>query len=119
MVRFWPAVVFAAAAAAQPNAGLWDATVNVNGNTIPFRFEIAGTDAHLSGNFFNGEERVPSSGGELREGKLLLDFASYANRLEATVTPGRLDGRYGRDGRWYEFHAVPAAPARESAVAVP
>jgi peroxiredoxin len=99
-----------ASAAAQKLDGLWDATVKVNDVQIPFRMEFAGTGASVSADFFNGDERVPSSGGELRDGTLRLDFASYANQLQATVTKDSIDGRYGREGRWYEFHAHPAMP---------
>jgi peroxiredoxin len=102
-------LLLAAAAVAQTVDGVWDATVKVNDVEIPFRMEFAGTGDAVRGNFFNGDERVPSSGGELRGGELRLNFASYANRLEASVSKGAIDGRYGRDGRWYEFHARPAA----------
>ena len=104
---------------AQSVEGLWDATVKVNDNVIPFRIEFTGTGSAVSGNFFNGDERVPSSGGELKNGVLRLNFDSYANRLEATVANGSIDGRYGREGRWYEFHAKPAAKAPANAKGVP
>jgi peroxiredoxin len=112
-------ILLAAAAAAQRVDGLWDATVRVNDVEVPFRIEFAGTGDAVKGNFFNGDERVPSSGGELREGKLRLNFDSYANRLEATVTKDHIDGRYGREGHWYEFHARPAAPVPAAADGVP
>ena len=38
-------------AAAQSLAGLWDATVAVGKNEIPFRFEIAGDGAAIKGSF--------------------------------------------------------------------
>ena len=112
-------LLWAAAGSGQQIAGLWDATVKVSGNEIPFRMEFSGTGDKVRGNFFNGEERVPSSGGTLRAGELRLNFDSYANRLEATVTKDAIDGRYGREGRWYEFHAKPAAKVAASAVGVP
>ncbi|MCU1232211.1 MAG: Redoxin domain protein [Candidatus Solibacter sp.] len=106
-------------AMAQPVDGLWDATVKVNGNEIPFRMEFAGTGDAVRGNFFNGDERVPSSGGTLRDGALRLNFDSYANRLEATVGADGIDGRYGREGRWYEFHARRPVRAVASAAGAP
>ena len=113
-------VLFAAALSAQSLTGLWDCTVTVNGTEIPFRMEFSGGGAGVAGNFFNGDERVPSTGGQLQEGSLRLNFDQYANRLEATVTEGALEGRYGRDGRWYPFRAHRApAPSSASATGVP
>ena len=96
-------VVLAAAVSAQSLTGRWDCTVNVNGNEIPFAMEFSGNGASVTGNFFNGEERVPSTGGRLEGSSVLLNFDQYANRLEATFKDGGLEGRYGRDGRWYPF----------------
>jgi peroxiredoxin len=109
-------VLFAAALGAQTLAGRWDCTVSVNGNEIPFRMEFSGEGAGVKGNFFNGEERVPSTGGQLQEGQLRLNFDQYANRLEATVGESGLEGRYGREGRWYPFraHRAPGAAASEA-----
>jgi thiol-disulfide isomerase/thioredoxin len=112
-------LLLASASIAQTLDGLWDATVNVNGVVVPFRMELAGTGTAVRGNFFNGDERVPSSGGELKDGVLRLNFDSYANKLEATVAKGSIDGRYGREARWYEFHARPAAKVGLSAKGVP
>jgi peroxiredoxin len=103
-------VVLAAALSAQSIAGRWDCTVTVNGAEIPFRMEFSGDGTAVAGNFFNGDERVPSTGGQLEKGGLLLNFDQYANRLETTVTEGAMDGRYGRDGRWYPFRARLATP---------
>jgi len=41
----------AAAVKAQPLAGLWDATVVVNGVTIPFRMEFSGEGSEIKGSF--------------------------------------------------------------------
>ncbi len=102
-------VLFAAAVSAQSLTGTWDCTVTVNGNVIPFRMEFTANGAAVAGNFFNGEERVPSTGGQLEGDTLRLNFDQYANRLEATFKDGVLEGQYGRDGRWYKFRAHPAA----------
>lgn len=105
---------FAAALAAQSLTGRWNCTVTVNGNEIPFRMEFSADGSAVSGNFFNGDERVPSTGGRLQEGSLRLYFDQYASRLEATIKEDALEGRYGRDARWYPFRAqrAPATPAR-------
>ena len=48
-----------APAVAQSLDGMWDATVVVNGLEIPFKFEFATG----RGSFFNGDEKVTSTGG--------------------------------------------------------
>ena len=108
---FTASVVFSATLAAQSLTGQWDCTVTVNGTEIPFRMELSANSPAVKGNFFNGEERVPSTGGQLKDGSLRLNFDQYANRLEATVSEGGLEGRYGRDGRWYTFRAHRASPS--------
>ena len=78
-------VLFAAALGAQSLTGQWDCIVTVNGNEIPFRMEFSANGFAVTGNFFNGDERVPSTGGQLQEESLRLNLDQYANRLEATV----------------------------------
>src|SRR5471032_3517341 len=79
-------VTFPSRAGAQPLAGLWDATVTVNNGAleIPFRFEIAGSGSAVKGSFFNGDEKVTSTTGQLQNGALVLNFDEYGTRLEAT-----------------------------------
>jgi thiol-disulfide isomerase/thioredoxin len=101
----------ASGALAQPPAGLWDATVIVNDVAIPFRFELSGAAPNLRGAFFNGDDKVPSTGGHFENGNLLLNFDQYAARLEATWKDGALSGEYTRSKRSYAFHATPAAPS--------
>jgi len=84
---------------------------------VPFRFEVAVRGNAVSGWFFNGEERVTSSSGSLDAGHLVLDFDSYARRLDVTLQPdGSLVGLYapsipGSTAVAYPFHAArtPAA----------
>jgi thiol-disulfide isomerase/thioredoxin len=99
-------------AAGQSLAGLWDATVVVNKNEIPFRFEIAGDGAAIKGSFFNGDEKVTSTSGSLDNGSLTLSFDEYGSKLIATVKDGVLDGEYNRGTRGapYPFHARRFAP---------
>src|SRR4029077_5424124 len=93
-------------------AGLWDATVTVNGVEIPFRMAIEGDGASLRGSFFNGDEKVTSTRARLANDALVLEFDEYATRLEATAKEDRLEGRYDRGPRgFYEFHARRFAPS--------
>jgi len=103
------------AAAGESLAGRWDATVNVNGVQIPFRFELSVDGANATGTFFNGDELLPSSSGRLSNSSLLLNWDHFAAKLEATVRDGVLDGQYIRQGSTernvYPFHAKPYLPA--------
>ncbi len=100
---------FASVSLAQPPAGLYDATVNVNKLEIPFRFELSGRAPAIEGAFFNGDDKVPSTGGRFENGTLMLAFDQYASKLQADWKDGALLGTYTRGGRTYEFHATPAA----------
>jgi hypothetical protein len=73
---------------AQSLKGLWDATVTVNGQEIPFRMELAGTPPAVQGWFFNGDEKVISTSGRFEDNRLLLLFDYYAGKLEATFKDG-------------------------------
>jgi peroxiredoxin len=110
-------VLFAAALGAQSLTGRWDCTVTVNGTDIPFRMEFSADGSTVKGNFFNGDERVPSTGGQLQEGSLRLNFDQYGSRLEANITGGTLEGRYIRDGKVYPFRAHRASTAAPASAA--
>jgi thiol-disulfide isomerase/thioredoxin len=86
-------------ARAQSPAGLWDATVVVNGVEVPFRFEIAGNGPQVTGTFFNGDDRIPSTTGTFGNGALTLNYDEYGTRLDATLKDGRLEGQYSRGTR--------------------
>lgn len=102
-------LLIASAALAQPPAGLWDATVTVNEVAIPFRFELSGKAPNLEGAFFNGDHKVPSTGGQFEDGMLVLKFDQYASKLEAAWKDGVLEGKYTRSKYTYAFRATPAA----------
>ena len=112
-------VAAASPAGAQSIAGLWDATVVVGAGQdkgtieVPFRFEIAGSGANVKGSFFNGDEKVTSTSGELTGGQLVLNFDEYGSKLEATLKDGQLEGQYSRGTRGapYPFHAKRFTPA--------
>jgi peroxiredoxin len=110
-------VLFAAALGAQSLTGRWDCTVTVNGTDIPFHMEISADGSTVKGNFFNGDERVPSTGGQLQDGSLRLNFDQYGSRLEANITGGTLEGRYVRDGKVYPFRAHRASTAQPASAA--
>lgn len=96
--------------AGQAPTGLWDAAVVVNGLEIPFRFEIAGNGSQVSGWFFNGDEKVLSTGGKFENGSLVLNFDHYATSVEANLVNGRLAGTYNRATGFYPFYAKRFAP---------
>jgi thiol-disulfide isomerase/thioredoxin len=98
--------------------GLWDATVKIQNPkdgsvlVVPFRFELSGDPANIKGSFFNGDERVTSTGGRFSDGVLLLNFDHYASRLEAKLDNGVLAGKYGNPARaLYDFSAQPHVTA--------
>src|SRR5260370_36841512 len=95
------------AAQAPSLAGMWDATVTVNGVEIPFRMEFSGAAAAVKGSFFNGDEKITSTTGALENGSLTLSFDEYGSPLEATLKGGVLDGQYSRGTRGspYPVHA--------------
>jgi hypothetical protein len=112
-------LALAPAAGAQELSGLWDATVTVNGLTIPFHMEFSGSGANIKGAFFNGDEKVPSTGGRFGNGSLVLNFDHYATKLEASLKDGALTGTYGREGREYAFSAKPAAASPTASANAP
>lgn len=114
-------VVAAQVSAEQVPAGQWQASVAVNGLDIPFRFDIAAGKAGPVGAFFNGEQRIGSTGGTLVDDVLTLRFDQYGATLQATYRDGRLEGTYDRGVRGaYPFRAQPigTAPAPVDAPAI-
>jgi thiol-disulfide isomerase/thioredoxin len=101
-LKFFTALLLAIAPAAlaqsntpQSLTGLWDATISFNGQDIPFRLQIAGDGSNLQGWFFNGNEKEVSNAGSFQNGTLVLNFDSYAAKLEAKLQDGALVGTYG------------------------
>jgi thiol-disulfide isomerase/thioredoxin len=87
--------------------GTWDATVTVNNVFVPFKIEIDGSGTDVHSYFFNGDDRVnPSNSGSFQNEALVLNFDSYATKLEATLRDGALAGTYGGAyGNGYAFQA--------------
>src|ERR1700685_4104681 len=106
-------------ALAQPIQGLWNATITVNDQQIPFRIGFSGDGAYVKGWFFNGDEKVLSTSGTLEDGTLALRFDHYAARLEAKLQNGALEGTYGKPGRLNEFHAAPYRADEAAAESAP
>jgi thiol-disulfide isomerase/thioredoxin len=112
-------IALAPVAWAESLAGLWNATINVNGTEIPFKIEFAGDGASVKGWFFNGEDREYSNGGKFENGSLVLNFDSYASVLKATLKNGGLDGEYSTRGKPLPIHAVRAVAEPPSQAKAP
>lgn len=116
MVVAWVAAGFAvllcgAGASAQvaPD-GVWTGAAQVNGQPVPFRLIVSGSGDAVHGTLVNGTQRSPSSSGSYTDGHLVLQFATYANTLEADLQDGVLTGTFGRNG-----HTVPLTGRRNAA----
>lgn len=109
----WLAVLLAiptlAAASGQDVVGVWDATVTVGDNAIPFRIGLSGSGSAVKGWFYNGAAKEVSNSGNLENGTLVLKFDSYASVLKATVKDGVLYGEYVQRGKSLPIHAVRAS----------
>jgi hypothetical protein len=85
-----------ASLAAQPLTGLWDGKLTVEPDyALSFPIEFSTKDGQVSAAFFNGDERVTSTGGTFKDGALQLDFAHYDSHLEAKFEQGVIKGKYG------------------------
>jgi len=80
--------------AANSAAGRYDATIHVGNLDIPFRFELTGKAPGVQGVFFNGEEKMASSGGQLVNGALNLRWDYLQAKFEGTWKDGVIDGQY-------------------------
>jgi thiol-disulfide isomerase/thioredoxin len=110
----------APAVVAQNLAGVWDAAINFDGVEIPFRIGFSGDGTKVQGWFFNGDDKVLSTSGHFDRGALVLKFAHYATRLEATLKDGTLEGQYGPVlKKFYSIRATPSIKPAESSTAAP
>ena len=98
--------------------GLWDASVQIGGLQVPFKFGIEADAASATGWFFNGKEHVSATDGSFDGKHLVLNFASYAKRIDATLNAdGTLEGAYapttpGSTVQPYPFHAHRATTSK-------
>ena len=120
-VLFAVAIVSCGRPAGKTPVGVWDATVVVNGNSVPFKFEVTGAAPNLAGSFFDGDLKRTSTGGQYSDGSLILPFPEYGSRVEVVYKDDRLEGKYDRGtrGRAYAFTAVRATPSAAPAGDVP
>jgi thiol-disulfide isomerase/thioredoxin len=111
-------LALAAAAMAQspgPSiAGMWDATIQINGVETPFPLEITGSGRNVQAFFFNGENRYPSTKGSFEDGKLALEWDYYAATLDATLKEGVLEGQYRGTRRMTGPFAIRAVRAQKA-----
>ena len=70
---------------AQSLSGLFDATVESGGVTVPFQMEFKQTGSVVEATFLNAGERNPSTSGKIENGKLSVEFAHMGARLDATA----------------------------------
>jgi peroxiredoxin len=104
---------------AQPIAGQWNATIQINGVETPFPLEISGSGTNVTASFFNGDDRYASTQGRFENGKLVLNWDYYAATLEATLKNGVLEGQYAGTRRMkgpFAIRATRAAVAKPAAV---
>ena len=93
--------------------GVWDASIVVGANTVPFKFEVTGDAPNMAGSFFDGDLKRTSTGGQYNNGALVLPFPEYGSRVDVVYKDDRLEGTYDRGtrGKPYAFTAVRAASA--------
>lgn len=112
------------ASAADSIAGIWDASIVFSDIRVPFRMEFQGTGKTLHADFFNGDERVPSTSGSFDGKKVTLGFDYYGSHLDAELTEsGSIEGAYqimaSTGKRVYSFRAVPHKNVTVAAGSVP
>jgi thiol-disulfide isomerase/thioredoxin len=97
--------------AAQSLSGIWDATVEVEGQSIPFRMELSQAGSVAQGSFFNGDGKNTSTSGQFDHGSLTLLFDYYGSKLKASFKDGTLTGTYFRNGVYLPFQARRFTPS--------
>ena len=105
--------------------GRWDATVTINGTAIPFRLDISGEGANLTGTLYNGDVKETTTSSKVDNGTIVLNYETYLTSIKATAKDGQLEGTV--QGRFeqerylttYPFQAKRYAPAAVSASNVP
>lgn len=74
--------------------GRWDAVITYNQVELPFQIELAGDGDRFSGSFLNGDVKVRSTGGSIRDGKFTLDFDHYLGKLRGQARDGKIAGEF-------------------------
>ena len=105
---------------AQKLTGVWDGTIRYDQAAIPFAFEFSGSGNNIRGSFFNGDDKLTSTGGRLDGKSLVLNFDHLGTKLDATVENGVVKGTYGgKRGGFHEFEARPHVEVAADAVKAP
>lgn len=78
--------------------GRWDAAFTLNQTVIPFRLDVSGEGASLTGTLYNGDLKQTTTRASFEDGKLTLNFDHYLTRIVATLQNGQLAGTV--DGRF-------------------
>jgi thiol-disulfide isomerase/thioredoxin len=107
------------------SAGRWDATVTINGIAIPFRLDISGDAANLTGTLYNGDEKETTTSSKIDNGTIVLNYETYLTSIKVTAKDGQLEGtvqgRFEQDRYLtsYPFQAKRYARAAVSASNAP
>ena len=72
--------------------GRWDAAFTLSGNAIPFRLDVSGNGATLTGTLYNGDEKQTTTSARFEDGKLTLSFEHYLTRIVVVPAAGQLSG---------------------------
>lgn len=79
--------------------GRWDASLTLNGTEIPFRLDISGEGAALTGTLYNGDQKQTTTSTKIAGEGVVLKFEHYLTTITATEKDGRLEGKVeGRFG---------------------
>lgn len=113
-------------AGAQSLSGRWDASITVDGNTIPFRLDVSGDENHLIGTLFNGDQKETTTSAKVENGEIVLYFDHYLTTIRATPRDGKLagkvEGHYFSESQYigsYPFEAKPYSPPSSTSVNTP
>jgi len=75
--------------------GIWRAELNVQGQMLPFTFELSQTDSsNYSVQLINGEERILIDEVELEGDSLTIPMNFFDTQISAVVKKGKLEGHF-------------------------
>lgn len=111
----------AAPAQAQKPSGRWQARMVNDSFSLTFPIEFAGDSAQPVVSFFNGDDRVSSTGARWQGDSLIVNFDHLASQLRVLVADGVLRGTYGNPRRAARrvIEARPESAARAAAYNAP
>jgi len=94
--------------------GRWDGAIAYDSVTIPFPLELTTQGSGLAVSFFNGADRIESTGSRWSGDSLIIAFDHLATELRVLASDTLLSGVYARAGR-KELPRVEARRARAQA----